>query len=264
MANMLESKAADNKLIKDCWNETHSRTPYFRSQSEKPHSNLHETAYQENRVSHATQLPRNLNGGAQESSEKATLHKIPRNFSDPNALVDPPGLPVLGNDEQSNLKLRKTVSSESVELEKLVAINIGGRHNTPPKPKQLQEQRWFPNQFIRKGRVISRRSSLPASYLENFLSVNNIRKRAISNPASDSEDGEIFMNVDGRLPSQNSTRKAKNAGRRKVRPSSNEGHEVTDKEVIEPIVPTIEINDSAENDDIEEDGRPKRTVSFVT
>ena len=112
--------------------------------------------------------------------------------------------------------------------------------------------------------MISRRSSLPASYLENFLSVNNIRKRAISNPASDSEDGEIFMNVDGRLPSQNSTRKAKNAGRRKVRPSSNEGHEVTDKEVIEPIVPTIEINDSAENDDIEEDGRPKRTVSFVT
>ncbi|XP_078369782.1 uncharacterized protein LOC144653617 isoform X1 [Oculina patagonica] len=257
MANMLDSKAADNRLIKECWNETHSRTSYTRSQSEKPHYNLHEPILQEIKVSHATQLPRSLNGGTQRDGEKATLTKIPRNFSDPNALVDLPDLPVLGNEDQSNLKLRKTISSESVGLEKLVAINIVGRHNTPPKPKQ--EQRWFPNQFARKGKVISRRSSLPASYLENFLSVNNIRKRAISNPAIDSEDGVAFTNVDGKPTLQNSTRRAKNAGRRKVRPNSNEEHVVPDKEVIEPVVPATEINDSVENEDIEDDGRPKRT-----
>ena len=256
---MLGSKATDNRLTQGCWNEEPSRKSYVRSQSEKPHSNLYESAYQENKVSHATQLPRTLNGGAWSDSEKATLNKIPGNFSNPNTLVD---LPVLGDGEQRTLKLRKTVSSETVELENLVAINIPARRDTPPKLKQ--EPRWFPNQFARRGKPLPRRSSLPASYLENFLSVNNIRKRAISNPTMDSEDGVIFMKADSKLSPQNSTRRGKNAGRKKVRPNSNEEHVVTDKEEIEQIVPAIEINVTAENDDFEDDGRPKPKVSFVT
>ena len=113
-----------------------------------------------------------------------------------------------------------------------------------------------------------RRASLPASYLENFLSVNNIRKRAISNTSIDSaEDGVVplAMNADGRLPSQSSTRKAKNACRRKVRPNSNEDNVVLGTEVIETVLPAIEIHEPVENErNIEEDCSPKPMVSYLS
>lgn len=253
---MLGSKAADNRLIKECWNEAHPKTSYIRSQSEKPSSNFQEATYQDSKVSHAIQLPRNLKGPLTqrdgEPSEKTNLINFPRNFSDVQ------NLPVLGDDvEQGNLKLRRTISSGSAGLEKLVAMNIGSP-KTPPKTKQ--EQKWLSNQSLKKGKAISRRASLPASYLENFLSVNNIRKRALSNASSDSEDGVGSMNVNGRLPSQNSTHKAKNTGRRKVIRNSNEENVVSDNEVIETVVPAIEVHESTEKENIEDDS-PKAMVS---
>jgi len=259
MANMLGSKTTDNRVIKECWNATLPRTTYIRSQSERPASNPQESTYDDSKVSHAIQLPRNLKGPLSqkdgESSEKATLINFTRHFS------DLPNLPVLGDDiEQGNLKLRKAISSESVGLEKLVAVNIGSQ-KTPPKTKQ--EQKSLSNQYLKKGKAMPRRSSLPASYLENFLSVNNIRKRALSNASIESEDVVVPTNADGRLPSQNSTRKAKNACRRKVKPNSNEDNEVSCNEVIETVVPTIEVHEPVEKEsNIEEDDSPKPTVSY--
>ena len=266
MANMLGSKVtADNRLIKECWNETHSRASYIRSQSEKPPSNFHESSSQVSKVPRAVQLPKNLKESLTqkdgESSEKTNLINFPRNFS------ELPNLPVLDDDvERRNLKLRKTFSSESVALEKLVAVNIGSQKTPPPKIKQ--EQKWLPNQSLKKGKAMPRRASLPASYLENFLSVNNIRKRTLSNTSIDSaEDGVVplTMNVDGRLPSQNSTRKAKNACRRKVRRNSNEENVVSGTEVIETVLPAIEIHEPVENEsNIEEDCSPKPMVSYLS
>ena len=265
MADMLGSKTTDNRLIKECWNETHSRASYIRSQSEKPpSSNFQESSSQVSKVPLAIQLPKNLNGPLTkkdgESSEKANSINFPRNFS------EFPNLPVLGDDvEQGNLKLRKTISSDSVGLEKLVAVNIGSQ-KTPPKIKQ--EQKLLPNQSLKKGKAMPRRASLPASYLENFLSVNNIRKRALSNASVDSaEDGMVpmAMNVDGRLPSQNSTRKAKNACRRKVTRNSNEDNVVSGTEVIETELPAIEIHEPVEiESNIEEDCGPKLMVSYLS
>lgn len=259
MANMLGSKTTDNRVIKECWNATLPRTTYIRSQSERPASNPQESTYDDSKVSHAIQLPRNLKGPLsqkdEESSEKTTLINFPRHFS------DLPNLPVLGDDiEQGNLKLRKTISSESIGLEKLVAVNIGSQ-KTPPKTKQ--EQKSLSNQYLKKVKAMPRRSSLPASYLENFLSVNNIRKRALSNASIESEDVVVPTNADGRLPSQNSTRKAKNVCRRKVKPNSNEDNEVSCNEVLETVVPTIEVHESVEKENnIEEDDSPKSTVSY--
>lgn len=255
MANMLGSKTTDNRTIKECWNATLPRTTYIRSQSERPSSNPQESTSEDSKVSHASQLPRHLKGPLSqkdgESSEKTNLINFPRHFS------DLPNLPVLGDD---NLKLRKTISSESVGLEKLVAVNIGSQ-KTPPKTKQ--EQKSLSNQYLKKGKAMPRRSSLPASYLENFLSVNNIRKRALSNGSIESEDIVVPTNADGRLSSQNSTRKAKNTCRRKVKPNSNEDNEVSCNEVIETVVPTIEVHESVEKEnDIEEDDSPKSTVSY--
>ena len=264
MATMLGNKE-DNRLIRECWNqwnETHSRTSYIRSQSDQPHSNLHESTHEENGQTHAIPFPRNLNGRAQaeiESNEMATSRSFPRNFSDPNSLVD---LPLLGEEEQRNTKLRKTVSSDAAGLEKLVAINSVG-HKMPPKPKQ--EQKWFSNQVLKKGTtVLSRRASLPSSYLGNFLSVNNIRKRAISSATDDAEEAVVLTNTDGRLPSQNSTRRAKNAGRKKVRPHSNEEHLVSEKEVTEAAVPAIEVEDSTEKMVEHENSGKQLAVGFVT
>ena len=263
---MLGSKATDNRLIKECWNETQPGVSYIRSQSEKPDpSNFQESSYEDSKRSHALiQVPKNLNGPLTqkdgESSEKTTLINFPRNFSELR------NLPVLGDDvEQGNLKLRKTISSESVGLEKLVAVSIGSQKT---QPKIKQEPKWLPIQSLRKAKAMPRRASLPASYLENFLSVNNIRKRALSNTSIDSaEDGAVPMNVDGRLPSQNSTRKAKNACRRKVRPNSNEDNVVSGTEVvIETVLPAIEVHELVEKDSntVEDDGCPKPTVSYIS
>ena len=262
MANMLGSKARDSRLIKECWNDTHPRASYIRSQSVKPNpSNFQESSSDEDsKRSHAViQLPKNLSGSLTqedgESSEKTNLINFPRNFSELR------NLPVLGDDvEQGNLKLRKTISSESVGLEKLVAVSIGSQ-KTPSKIKQ--EQKWLSNQSLKKGKAMPRRASLPASYLENFLSVNNIRKRALSNTSIDSaEEGTGSMNVDGRLPSQISSRKAKNACRRKVTRNSNEDNVVSGPEVIETVLPAIEVHESVEKEsNIEDDGCPKPTVS---
>ena len=263
---MLGSKATGNRLIKECWNEAHPRTSYRRSQSEKPSSSFQESSFHVSKVSRAIQLPKNLKGPLTQkdgkSSDKTNSINVPGNFSELQ------NFPVLDDDvEQGNLKLRKTISSDSVEPEKLAAVNIGSQKLTPPKTKQ--EQKWLPNQSgLKKGKAMPRRASLPASYLENFLSVNNIRKRALSNTSIDSaEDGAVSMNADGRLPSQNSTRKAKNACRGKVRRNSNEDiNAVSGTEVIETaVLPAIEVHESVEKgSNIEDDGCPKPMVSYIS
>ena len=75
----------------------------------------------------------------------------------------------------------------------------------------------------------------------------------------------MAMNVDGRLPSQNSTRKAKNACRRKVTRNSNEDNVVSGTEVIETELPAIEIHEPVEiESNIEEDCGPKLMVSYLS
>nr|XP_058971486.1 cyclic nucleotide-binding domain-containing protein 2-like isoform X1 [Pocillopora verrucosa] len=232
MAIMLGGKG-DNQLTKECWNETKSRNSFFRSQSESPHANGHEANNETSRENMS-----NLTGRTQserESKEITSSGGFPRISSDPYSLVD---ISLISDEEQGSTKLRKTVSSDAAGLEKLVHID-GVLRKISSKPKQ--DQKWLPNQVSKKGRL-SRRASLPPTYLGNFLSVNNIRKRAISSAADDADDGVISTHIDDRLPSQNSTRKAKNAGRKKVRPIINEEHLVSEKEETEVVLPAVEVD----------------------
>ncbi|RMX44894.1 hypothetical protein pdam_00012566 [Pocillopora damicornis] len=232
MAIMLGGKG-DNQLTKECWNETKSRNSFFRSQSESPHANGHEANNETSRENMS-----NLTEGTQserESKEITSSGGFPRISSDPYSLVD---ISLISDEEQGSTKLRKTVSSDAAGLEKLVHID-GVLRKISSKPKQ--DQKWLPNQVSKKGRL-SRRASLPPTYLGNFLSVNNIRKRAISSAADDADDGVISTHIDDRLPSQNSTRKAKNAGRKKVRPIINEEHLVSEKEETEVVLPAVEVD----------------------
>ena len=253
MAIMLGGKG-DNQLTKECWNETKSRNSFFRSQSESPHANGHEANNEASRENMS-----NLTGRTQserESKEITSSGGFPRISSDPYSLVD---ISLISDEEQGCTKLRKTVSSDAAGLEKLVHID-GVLRKISSKPKQ--DQKWLPNQVSKKGRL-SRRASLPPTYLGNFLSVNNIRKRAISSAADDADDGVISTHIDDRLPSQNSTRKAKNAGRKKVRPIINEEHLVSEKEETEVVLPAVEVDVLSEEVVEEENDGSEVAVGFV-
>ena len=251
MANIFDNKT-DKRLIKECWKqESYSGQFYTRSQSENVPPSLQESRNKGNTLE-PLELPKNISDVSmgRDSSENETSSTFSRYSSASfHYLVDLPKV-----DEPRHLKRRETIYHSDTELGetiKLVAINNEtGNATLVNKPKL--KQRGFSNQAsLKERRQCRRRSSLPANYLGDYLSVNNIRKRAQNIITSDT-DGEVVQ-----------VSKVKNPSRRRTKlPSTNEPPANTEI-AVEPEVDSNEFDNSDENE-IEDEARPKIPVGFVT
>ena len=226
MASIFDDKAGKT-VIKGCWNqETKSRSSYVRSQSEN----------QGNKAMDSLELP---NMSAQETSS------IARNVSAPS--FRPVDLPKI--QKQRSSKLHKTMSQSDSELREavtLVAINNEGNSMLTNKPRL--EHKGFSNETsLKERKVFRRRASLPASHLGQYLSVNNIRKRAQNSGANDSDRNVVLMN------------KVKNANRKKLRVPSSEEPILNTDTVEERDVVSNEVENSV-GFDLNADTRPKIAV----
>ena len=238
MADIFDNKT-DTRVVKECWNQqTTSRTPlYVRSQSEN----------QGNKALDSLVLPMAMGSesSAQETSSKS------RNISAPFLrLVD--DLPKLL--EETSLKLRKTLSHSDNELrggrtELGVAIN-NERNNSALAYKPGLERKGFSNQTIPKGRKsFKRRASLPSNHLGEYLSVNNIRRRAQNGGSANDSDRDVV-----------SLNKVKNANRKKLRLPSTEEPQANENPVEETIVVSPSELDNAPGNDIKDCSNPKIPV----
>lgn len=228
MADIFDNKTGKG-VVKECWNQrTISRTSYVRSQSEN----------QGTKALDSLELPVPMGS---ESSTQETSSKS-RNISAPFLrLVD--DLPKLL--EEAPLKLRKTLSHSDDELRggrtELVAIN-NERNNSALANKPGLERKGFSNQTIPRGRKsFKRRASLPSSYLGEYLSVNNIRRRAQNGNDTDRDV-------------------VKNANRKKLRLPSTEEPHANENPAEETIVVSPSEVDNAPANDIEDCSHPKLPV----
>ena len=240
MANIFDNKT-DNRVVREGWNDQQlfSRTSYIRSQSEN----------QGTKALDSLELP--AKPLISEPSTQGTP-KISRKVSAPSLCLAG-DLPKLL--EQTPLMLRKTMCHSDTELRgsqtELVAIN-NERNDSILTNKPGLERKGFSNQTIPKGRnSLKRRASLPPNHLGEYLSVNNIRKRAQNGGTTSDSDRDVA-----------SANKVKNTNRRKLRlPSAEEPH-VNENPAEETIV-VNEVDNAPEND-IEDNSRPKIAVRNVS
>ena len=239
MADIFDNKT-DTRVVKECWNQRPiSRTSlYVRRQSEN----------QGNKALDSLELPMAMGS---ESSTQETSSKS-RNISAPFLrLVD--DLPKLL--EETSLKLRKTLSHSDDELrggrtELGVAINNAERNISTLANKPGLEHKGFSHQTIPKRRKsFKRRASLPSNHLGEYLSVNNIRRRAQNGgSANDSNRDVISLN------------KVKNANRKKLRLPSTEEPQANENPAEETIVVSPSELDNAPGNDIKDCSNPKIPV----
>lgn len=226
MASIFDDKAGKT-VIKECWNqETKSRSSYFRSQSEN----------QGNKAMDSLELP---NMSAQETSS------ISRNVSAPS--FHPVDLPKIQKQRSSNL--HKTMSHSDSELEEavtLVAIN-NDRNSTLTNKPRLEPKGFSSETSLTERKLFGRRASLPASHLGQYLSVNNIRKRAQNSVANDSDHNVVLMN------------KVKNANRKKLRVPSTE-EPILNKDTVEETDVVSNEGESSVGFDLNSDTRPTIAV----
>ena len=236
MADIFDNET-DKGVVKECWNQrTISRTSYVRSQSEN----------QGTKALDSLELPMPMGS---ESSTQETSSKS-RNISAPFLrLVD--DLPKLL--EETPLKLRKTLSHSDDELRggrtELVAIN-NERNNSALANKAGLERKGFSNQTIPRGRKsFKRRASLPSSHLGEYLSVNNIRRRAQNGGSANDSDRDVV-----------SLNKVKNTNRKKLRLPSTEEPHANENPAEETIVVSPSEVDNTPGNDIEDCSHPKLPV----
>lgn len=226
MASIFDDKTGKT-VIKECWNqETKSRSSYFRSQSEN----------QGNKAMDSLELP---NMSAQETSS------ISRNVSAPS--FHPVDLPKIQKQRSSNL--HKTMSHSDSELEEavtLVAIN-NDRNSTLTNKPRLEPKGFSSETSLTERKLFGRRASLPASHLGQYLSVNNIRKRAQNSVANDSDHNVVLMN------------KVKNANRKKLRVPSTE-EPILNKDTVEETDVVSNEGESSVGFDLNSDTRPTIAV----
>ena len=247
MANVFDNKK-DKKLINESWKEgTFPRKSFTRSLSEKDPPSSQKNSNRDKAMD-PVELPICVSRiNIDRESREKEAERFSRHLSSSlNQLTSIPQ-----SDEPIPLKVRKTISNSDTELRGINFIAMNNERNSTMVNKPKLEQRNSSNQAFTKGRKsFKRRASMPANYLGDYLSVNNIRKRAHFLGTSDT-DGETLNKV-------------KNAGRRrvKVRPTSPQPSLKTE-EADEPETDLIEIETSAENE-IKDETRPNIEVGFVT
>ena len=247
MANVFDDKK-DKKLINEFWKEgTFPRISFTRSLSEKDPPSSQKNSNSD-RAMDPVELPINVSSiNIDRESREKEDERFSRHLSSSlNQLTSIPQ-----TDEPNPLKVGKTISNSDTELRGINFVATNNERNSTMVNKPKIEQRMSYNQAFMKGKKpLKRRASMPANYLGDYLSVNNIRKRAHFLGTRDT-DGETLSKV-------------KNAGRRrvKVRPTSPQPSLKTE-EADEPERDLIEIEISAENE-IKDEARPNIEVGFVT
>lgn len=247
MANVFDDKK-DKKLINEFWKEgTFPRISFTRSLSEKDPPSSQKNSNSDKAMD-PVELPINVSSiNIDRESREKEDERFSRHLSSSlNQLTSIPQ-----TDEPDPLKVGKTISNSDTELRGINFVATNNERNSTMVNKPKIEQRMSYNQAFMKGKKpLKRRASMPANYLGDYLSVNNIRKRAHFLGTRDT-DGETLSKV-------------KNAGRRrvKVRPTSPQPSLKTE-EADEPERDLIEIEISAENE-IKDEARPNIEVGFVT
>lgn len=247
MANVFDDKK-DKKLINEFWKEgTFPRISFTRSLSEKDPPSSQKNSNSDKAMD-PVELPINVSSiNIDRESREKEDERFSRHLSSSlNQLTSIPQ-----TDEPNPLKVGKTMSNSDTELRGIKFVAMNNERNSTMVNKPKIEPRMSYNQAFMKGKKpLKRRASMPANYLGDYLSVNNIRKRAHFLGTRDT-DGETLSKV-------------KNAGRRrvKVRPTSPQPSLKTE-EADEPERDLIEIEISAENE-IKDDTRPNIEVGFVT
>ncbi|CAH3184496.1 unnamed protein product [Porites evermanni] len=198
MANVFDNKK-DKKLINESWKEgTFPRKSFTRSLSEKDPPSSQKNSNRDKAMD-PVELPICVSRiNIDRESREKEAERFSRHLSSSlNQLTSIPQ-----SDEPIPLKVRKTISNSDTELRGINFIAMNNERNSTMVNKPKLEQRNSSNQALMKGRKsFKRRASMPANYLRDYLSVNNIRKRAHFLGTSDT-DGETLNKV-------------KNAGRRR-------------------------------------------------
>lgn len=248
MANVFDDKK-DKKLINEFWKEgTFPRKSFTRSLSEKEPPSSQKNSNRDKAMD-PVELPISVSSiNIDRESREKEAERFSRHLSSSlNQLTSIPQ-----TDEPNPFKVGKTISNSDSELKGMNFVAMNNERNSTMVNKSKLEQRNSSNQTFTKGRKsFKRRASMPANYLGDYLSVNNIRKRAHFLGTSDT-DGETLSKV-------------KNAGSRrrvKVLPTSPQPSLKTE-EADEPERDLIEIEISAENE-IKDETRPNIEVGFVT
>lgn len=248
MANVFDDKK-DKKLINEFWKEgTFPRKSFTRSLSEKEPPSSQKNS---NRDKAMDPVELSISVSSinidRESREKEDERFSRHLSSSLNQLTSIPQ-----TDEPNPFKVGKTISNSDSELKGMNFVAMNNERNSTMVNKPKLEQRNSSNQTFTKGRKsFKRRASMPANYLGDYLSVNNIRKRAHFLGTSDT-DGETLSKV-------------KNAGSRrrvKVLPTSPQPSLKTE-EADEAERDLIEIEISAENE-IKDETRSNIEVGFMT
>lgn len=248
MANVFDDKK-DKKLINEFWKEgTFPRKSFTRSLSEKEPPSSQKNSNRDQAMD-PVELPISVSSiNIDRESREKEAERFSRHLSSSlNQLTSIPQ-----TDEPNPLKVGKTISNSDSELKGINFVAMNNERNSTMVNKPKLEQRNSSNQTFTKGRKsFKRRASMPANYLGDYLSVNNIRKRAHFLGTSDT-DGETLSKV-------------KNAGSRrrvKVLPASPQPSLKTE-EADEPERDLIEIEISAENE-IKDETRSNIEVGFMT
>lgn len=240
MANVFDNKK-DKKIINESWKEgTFPRKSFTRSLSEKDPPSSQKTKNRD-RAMDPVELSINVSSiNVDRESREKEAERFSRHLSSSlNQLTSIP------HTDEPN-------PNSDTELRGINFVAMNNERNSTMVNKPKIEQRTSYNQaFVKGKKPLKRRASMPANYLGDYLSVNNIRKRAHFLGTSDT-DGETLSKV-------------KNAGTRrriKVRPTSPQPSPKTE-EADEPERDLIEIEISAENE-IKDETRPNIEVGFVT
>lgn len=248
MANVFDDKK-DKKLINEFWKEgTFPRKSFTRSLSEKEPPSSQRNSNRDKAMD-PVELPISVSSiNIDRESREKEAERFSRHLSSSlNQLTSIPQ-----TDEPNPFKVGKTISNSDSELKGMNFVAMNNERNSTMVNKPKLEQRNSSNQTFTKGRKsFKRRASMPANYLGDYLSVNNIRKRAHFLGTSDT-DGETLSKV-------------KNAGSRrrvKVLPTSPQPSLKTE-EADEPERDLIEIEISAENE-IKDETRSNIEVGFMT
>lgn len=247
MANVFDNKTDTEKPINECWKEgTFPLKSFIRSLSEKEPPSSQKNK-KDKAIMDPVELPMKVSSkNMDRESREKEAERFSRHLS--SSLSHLTSIPQ--TDEPNPLKVGKTISNSDMrELRGINSVAMNNERNSTMVNKPKIEQRISSIQFTKGRKPLKRRASLPANYLGDYLSVNNIRKRAHFLGASDIE-GETLSKV-------------KNAGRRrvKVRPISPQPSPKTE-ETDEPERDLIETEISAENK-IKDETRPNIEVGFV-
>lgn len=236
MASILGEKTG-KRVIQNCWNQELIRSS---SVPGKPED-------QGNRDLDLLDIP----GNGKDSSPQET-----RNVS---RYVSTPSLSFLGppnrfsyQQRPSMLPKRESHSDNDLRGDKVVALSNERNLTLTYQPKLEHKGSVYNEATLKACKPFIRRASLPASYLGEYLSVNNIRKRAQNGGVNESDSADARV----------SQKKVKGKNRKpKLRlPSDGKTNSAEVEAADEAVVGSTELHENYAEKNSDEDAVPKISV----